>query len=320
MPPRGCLFEENVAMVHEVVIIGSGPAGLTAGIYLGRFKRKPLIIDGNLPGGQMMTTGAVENWPGEISIEGPALMKQIREHAQNVGATFLGDSVTKVDFEKHPFELQTKSSGVLQAKSVIIATGSAPRKLGCPGEDEYWGKGVNVCATCDAPLYEGKEVVVVGGGNSAIAESFALSKFAKKVTIMQILDSLTATDPLMDKALAQPNVEVLYNKRVVEIKGDGETVSGVVVEDQKDKSVSEYPAQGVFIAIGMLPSSKVFEGAIELDERGHIMRSAGLHTSVEGVLVAGDVTDSRYCQAITASGQGCAAALECEDFLISISE
>lgn len=302
-------------MVKDVVIIGSGPAGLTAGIYLGRFKRDTLIIDGNLPGGQLMTTGVVENWPGEISIDGPTLMKKIRDHAQSCGCSFLSDSVDSIDFSKKPFVIRTKNKGDIQAKSVIISTGSAPRKLGCPGEKEYWGRGVNTCATCDAPLYEGKEVVVVGGGNSAIAESFALSKYAKKVTLIQLLDKLTATDPLIDKTLAHSNVEVLYNKKVVEIVGNGERVTGVVLEDQKDNTRSDFSTEGVFVAIGMVPSSQLFKDYVELDDHGYIIRKEGAQTSVEGVFVAGDVSDWRYRQAITASGQGCAAALECEKWL-----
>lgn len=308
----------STEQVPEVVIIGSGPAGLTAGIYLGRFKRNPLIIDGDLPGGQLMTTGIVENWPGEVSIDGPELVNKIRKHAESCGCEFLADSVESVDFSKRPFVIRTKNKGDIQAKSVIITTGSSPRRLGCEGEDKYWGKGVNTCATCDAPLYEGKEVVVVGGGNSAIAESFALSKYAKKVTIIQVLDKLTATDPLVDKTLEQKNVDVLYKKKVVEIIGDGEKVTGVVLEDQDSKEKSEFSAEGVFIAIGMIPSSGLFKDYIELDKRGYIVRSEGARTMVDGIFVAGDVSDRRYRQAITASGQGCAAALECEEWLANV--
>ena len=305
-------------MVYEAIIIGSGPAGLTAGIYLGRFKRKPLILEGDLPGGQLMTTGAVENWPGDVSVNGPELMKKMRQHAQKTGCSFLSDNVVEVDFSKTPFVIRTKNKGELLAKSVIIATGASPKRLGCPGENEYWGKGVNTCATCDAPLYEGREVVVVGGGNSAIAESFALSKYAKKVTIVQVGEQLTATDPLKDKTLEQPNVEVLCNKKVLEILGDGKSVVAVKLEDQKDKSVSEYKTQGVFIAIGMKPNTELFKDYIEVNKSGYVVWKEGMQTSLEGVFSAGDVSDFRYRQAITASGQGCAAALECERFLQGI--
>jgi thioredoxin reductase (NADPH) len=198
---------------------------------------------------------------------------------------------------------------------VIVATGASPKKLGCLGEKEYWGKGVNTCATCDAPLYEGREVVVVGGGNSAIAESFALSKYAKKVTIVQVGQQLTATDPLKDKTLERPNIGVLYNKKVLEILGDGQKVVGIKLEDQKDKSISEYKTQGVFIAIGMKPNTELFLDYLEVNKSGYLLWKEGMQTSLEGVFSAGDVSDFRYRQAITASGQGCAAALECERFL-----
>jgi len=301
-------------MVYEVVIIGSGPAGLTAGIYLGRFKRTLLIIDGNQPGGQLMSTGAVENWPGNISINGPELMKNMREHAKACGAAFLADTVVCVEFSSSLFTVFTKHDKILKAKSVIIATGSSPRRLDVPGEDEYWGKGVTVCATCDAPLYKDKQVVVVGGGNSAIAESYALSKFAKHVIILQLYDRLTATDPLTDKGLECPNVEGLYNNKVVEVKGDGVRVTAVVLEDQKDRSISEITTEGIFIAIGMVPNSAPFKDSIEIDDSGYIVKKHGCCTSQPGIFVAGDVADRVYQQAITASGMGCSAALECEEF------
>jgi thioredoxin reductase (NADPH) len=261
-----------------------------------------------------MTTDVVENWPGDVSVEGPALMKRMLGHAEKYGASVIQDSVTSVDFSKSPFTVVTKNGAKLLSKTVIIATGSSPKKLNVPGEKEYWGKGVNVCATCDAPLYGGKEVVVVGGGNSAIAEGYALSKYAKKVTIIQVLEKLTATDPLMDILLAQKNVSVICNKKVLEIKGN-KSVTSVILEDQKDKSISEYTAQGVFVAIGLKPNTEAFQGHISIDTYGYIERTKGCNTSVKGIFVAGDVTDYRYRQAITASGQGCSAALECEEFL-----
>ena len=301
-------------MEYEVVIVGSGPAGLTAGIYLARFKRNPFIIEGNIPGGQLMTTGLVENWPGDISIDGPVLMKRIREHAKKCGVEFFSDEVVAVDIESRPFFISTKHGKKIIAKSLIIATGSSPRRLKIPGEEEYWGRGVNVCATCDAPLYQDREVVVVGGGNSAVAESYALSKQAKKVTIIQVHEKLTATDPLLDKVLASPNVNVLYNKKAVEIKGDGERVTSIILEDTNNKTVQEFVTQGVFVAIGLVPNSLPFKGQLDIDSSGYIVKTGAL-TSQEGIFVAGDVSDKKYRQAITASGQGCAAALECEEFL-----
>jgi thioredoxin reductase (NADPH) len=306
-------------MVREVVIIGSGAAGLTAGIYLGRFKRSPLIIDGGMPGGQLMTTGAVENWPGDISVEGPDLMKRMREHAKACGSEFEADEAVDVDFSQKPFAVVTKNGKKILAKSVIVATGSSPKKLGVPGEEKYWGRGVNTCATCDAPLYAGKNVVVVGGGNSAIAESYALSKHAKKVTIIQLLDKLTATDPLTDKALEQPNVSVLLNKKVIEIIGDEERITHAILEDQKDKSKSEFKTEGLFVAIGLDPNSKPFKNKLSIDKYGYIIKDNGVTSSVEGVFVAGDVADFKYRQAVTAAGEGCKAALECEIYLQKLS-
>ena len=302
-------------MIHDVIIIGSGPAGLTAGMYLGRFKHKPLIIDGDLPGGQLMKTGAVENWPGEQSIQGPALVQQLHEHAEKSGSTFLADTVTAVDFSKQPFSLTTKNHGTLQANSVIIATGSSPKRLGAAGEDDYWGKGVNICAVCDAPLYQDKEVVVVGGGNGGVESAYALGRYAKKVTMIQILDKLTATDPLVDTVLATPHISVIYNKRVIEIKGNGDRVGAVVLEDQKDKSISEITTDGVFISIGMIPKAQLFKGQIDINEWGYLVATKGRHTNIPGIFVAGDVEDYKYRQAITASGDGCAAALEVDKYL-----
>ena len=309
-------------MIHEVIIIGSGPAGLTAGIYLSRFKRNPLIIEGSEPGGQLMMTGAVENWPGNLSVDGPTLMKNIREHAEKSGATFLAQQVVSINFSKQPFTLTTKDKKVLQTRSLVIATGAHPRKLGVPGEDEYWGKGVNVCATCDAPLYTDKEVIVVGGGNSAIAEAYALGKYAKKVTIIHVLDELTATDPLKDEVISNPKISVLCCEKVIEVKGDENGVTSVILENQKttttkEHSTSEFLTQGVFVAVGYIPNSKLFAGQLEIDKRGYVVRVDGAQASVSGVYAAGDVTDTKYRQAITASGQGCAAAIECEGFLKS---
>ena len=229
------------------------------------------------------------------------------------------DKIEKVDFSKQPFTLTTKNGKILQAKSVIIATGASPKKLKIPGEDKYWGKGVNVCATCDAPLYAEKEIIVVGGGNSAIAESYALSKHVKKITIIQISDKLSATDPLKEEVLQNPKVDVLYNTAVKEIKGDGQKVTSVILEDQKNKTTFDYSTEGVFIAIGHEPNSSPFEKQLKIDDRGYIIRQEGYKTSAQGVFVAGDVTDSKYRQAITAAGQGCAAALECEKFLTMVT-
>ncbi len=302
-------------MVYNVVIIGSGPAGLTAGIYAARAKLQPLIIDGPLPGGQLMTTTKVENWPGTVSIMGPDLMINMREHAQASGASFVSENVASVDFSRRPFTVVTDSKKTIQAKSIIIATGAVNKKLACKGEAEYWGNGVSTCATCDAPFYEGREVVVVGGGNTAMTEAEHLTHVAKKVTIIHILDKLSATDPIKEKVLVNPKVQIIYNTTVVEIMGDGKRVTGAMIENKKDKKRITVNAEGVFIAIGFKPNTEIFKNHIAMDQYGYITVSDHTRTNIDGVFAAGDVADYRYRQAITSSGVGCMAALDAQNFL-----
>ena len=302
-------------MVHDVVIIGSGPAGLTAGIYTARAKLDTLIIEGSLPGGQLMNTAAVENWPGMVSAQGPDLMMDMRKQAESCGSAFTSGSVTDVDFSSLPYKLFLDNQTVIQAKSVIIATGSGNRKLGCPGEAEYLAKGVSVCATCDAPFYKDKDVIIVGGGNSAVAEAFHLAHFARKVTIIHILDALTGSDRLKDKVLANPKISVMYNTTIKEIAGDGMHVTHVVAENQKTKESAQIQASGVFIAIGFYPNTDFLGKHLDIDQRGYLVRTGTTTTNKEGVFAAGDVTDNFYRQAITASGMGCMAALDCQTYL-----
>jgi thioredoxin reductase (NADPH) len=302
-------------MIYDVVIIGSGPAGLTAGIYTSRAKLNTIIFEGNQPGGQLTTTTSVENWPGNISIMGPDLMMQMREHAEHCGAKLEVSMVTKVNFEQQPFAVQLSGGKEVQARAVIIATGASHKKLGCKGEMEYWGKGVSVCATCDAPFFKDKHVVVVGGGNSAVAEADHLSHLANKITIIHILDQLTATDPIKDTILANPKVEAIYNSTVKELKGDANKLTSVIIENQKTKEVKEISADGAFVAIGMSPNTSIFKDQIELDKYGYIVLKNHTATSKDGVFAAGDVADYKYRQAITSSGSGCMAALDCQYFL-----
>jgi len=302
-------------MIHKLIIVGSGPAGLTAGIYAGRAKLKPLIIEGNQPGGQLTTTSKVENWPGNKEIDGPKLMMNIREHAVYSGCELLDDVVEKVDFSTKPYKLYLQSGKELQAESVIIATGASHRKLGVEGEEKYWGNGVSVCSVCDAPLYKDKEVVVIGGGNSAMTEAYYLAEFAKKITIIHIGEKITATDPIKDLVLANEKVNVIYNSTVIKIEGDDQKVTNVIVENQKDKSASTVKSDGVFVAIGLKPNSNIFKGQLDIDEKGYVIITQKSFTSKEGIFAAGDVSDFRYRQAITAAGQGCMAALDCLESL-----
>ncbi|MBD3273110.1 thioredoxin-disulfide reductase [Candidatus Dependentiae bacterium] len=301
--------------IEKTIIIGSGPAGLTAGIYLGRAKQKPLLIEGRQPGGQLTTTTKVENWPGDKEIQGFKLMMNMKEHAKNSGCEIISDTVTKIDLSKKPYTVFTKSEKELKAESIIIATGATHKKLGIPGEEEYWSKGVSVCATCDAPFFQDKNVIIVGGGDSAVTEAEHLRNFAKKVTIIHILEELTATDPIKDKILEDPKVEIIYNSTLTKIEGDGEKATKVEIEHQKTNDKKTLETDGVFIAIGMKPNTEFLKDQIELDEYGYIILKEKTSTSKEGVFAAGDVHDYVYKQAITASGFGCMAALDCQKYL-----
>lgn len=302
-------------MVYDVAIIGSGPAGLTAGIYMTRGQFSTIIIEGIQAGGQLMTTSKVENWPGTLEILGPDLMANIKQHAQSSGCTMVPSTVTGVNFAKKPFSLTCENGQTIQAKSVIIATGSSHKKLGCKGELEYWGKGVSVCATCDAPLYQDREVVIIGGGNTAMVEAEHLSHVAKKITIINLLDDLSATDPLKLKVLASPKVTIKHHTSTKEIQGDGLGVTQVLVEDTKTHEMSAIKTDAVFVAIGLTPNSQLFKDILKIDAHGYLVVTDGTQTSIPGVFAAGEVADSRYRQAVTSAGFGCMAALDCENYL-----
>jgi thioredoxin reductase (NADPH) len=312
------IMQTTPSFIHNVIIIGSGPAGLTAGIYAGRAGLKPLIIDGSLPGGQLMTTTHVENWPGEISILGIDLMMKMREHAQAYGATFLGGMVTATNFSGTLHELTLNDGTKLYAKTVIIANGSSHKKLGCPGEQEYFGRGVTVCATCDAPFYKGKRVVVVGGGNSAMTEAEHLTHFASHVTILQLPAEISATDPIKDKVLAHPKVTVICSAQTTEILGNETTVTGLAYKNLLTGSVEKLDVQGVFVAIGLKPNTAPYAGQVELTEFGHVKLYEKTKTSAEGVFVAGDIADWVYQQAISSAGDGCRAALDAQRYLAKL--
>jgi thioredoxin reductase (NADPH) len=304
-------------MIYDVAIIGSGPAGLTAGIYASRAKLNTVIIEGPQPGGQLMTTTSVENWPGMVSVQGPDLMIDMRQQAAKCGAQLLSENVTDVDFSQRPFKLITNSGKTIQAKAVIIGTGATNKRLGCPGEAEYWAKGVATCATCDAPFYQDKEVIIVGGGNTAVTEAEHLLHFVKKLTVVHILNTLSANDPIKDKVLENPKAQFIYSSTVVEIKGNGQQVTEVIIENQQDKSRQLLKANGVFIAIGFNPNTALFKGQLAMDQYGYLTVKNHTRTSVDGVFAAGDVADFRYRQAVTSAGVGCMAALDCQAFLAS---
>ena len=304
--------------MYNLVIIGAGPAGLTAGIYAGRAGLNPVIIEGSLPGGQLMTTTTVENWPGEVSIFGTDLMIKVREHAAAYGAQLASGTVARVNFSARPFEIVLDDGQTFLAKSVIVANGSSHKKLGCAGEQEYFGRGVTVCATCDAPFYKGKKVVVVGGGNSAMTEAEHLTHFASQVTILQLPAEISATDPIKDKVLAHSKVSVICNAKTTEICGNSDAVTGIKYVDTATGIEHEIPCEGVFVAIGLNPNTSLYKGQLELTSWGHIKLFGTTKTSVEGVFAAGDIADGVYQQAISSAGDGCKAALDAQRYLSTL--
>jgi thioredoxin reductase (NADPH) len=299
---------------YDVIIIGSGPAGYTAGIYTSRAKLKTLIISGMLPGGQLMTTSEVENYPGfPNGIFGPELMMNMRQQAERFGSIVLDDEVIAVNFKQRPFIITTSSEG-FQAESVLICTGASPRKLGIPAEQQFAGRGVSYCATCDGPFFKGEDIVVVGGGDTAIEEATFLTKFGKSVKIVHRRESLRASKILQEKAFENPKIKFLWNSVVADIRGDKKVASVTVMDINKQKE-QEISAGGLFVAIGHDPNTDIFKGKLEMDDKGYIILKNQTRTSVEGVFAAGDVHDYRYRQAVTAAGFGCMAALDVEKWL-----
>lgn len=304
-----------MAKIHEVIIIGSGPAGLTAAIYTARAKLNPLVITGPNPGGQLINTTFIENWPGEISILGADLMTNINKHALHFGAKLIAEDVTKVDFSQRPFKIWTNNKQELHTNSVIIATGAKPKLLGCPGEQQYWNKGVSTCAVCDGALYSEKQIIIVGGGDTAMEDALFLTRFNNQITIIQIGKTLTASKIMQERVLSKANIKIIYNSTVQEILGNQTQVTAVNITNLQTGAVQKLSADAIFLAIGLKPMSDIFAGQIETEAYGHIIVTNQTHSSIPGVFIAGDVCDRRYRQAITAAGFGCMAALDVEKFL-----
>lgn len=299
--------------IYDVIIIGSGPAGLTAAIYTTRANLKTLVIAGSKWGGQLQLTTLVENYPGfPEGIQGPELMTAMRKQAEHHGAQIIDKDFVSGEFGSKPFKVRTTEQEY-EARSVIIATGADTKWLGVAGEQEKIGRGVSSCAPCDAPFFRGKNVIVVGGGDSAMEEALVLSKFASNVTIVHRSDSFRASEIMQKRAKENPKIKILFNTEIKEILGD-QKVEKVRLFNNKTNEELELPIDGVFVAIGHIPNSKVFAG-IEADEHGFIKVADHYRTNVEGVFVAGDVHDAEYKQAVTAAGFGSAAALEAEKWL-----
>ena len=302
----------------KVLIIGSGPAGYTAGVYASRALLEPILVQGMEPGGQLTVTTEVENWPGEIEIQGPELMQKMEAHARATGCEIVSDVITSLDLSSRPFTAKGDSGSIYTADSVILATGARAKWLGLPSEEKFKGYGVSACATCDGFFYRGEEICVVGGGNTAVEEALFLTKFASRVTLIHRRDELRAEKILQERLLRNPKIEPLWFHEVVEILGteDPKGVTGVRVKHVKTGEEKEIPCKGVFIAIGHAPASELVKDQVETHMGGYVVTKPGsTETSVPGVFAAGDLTDWKYRQAVTSAGMGCMAALDAEHFL-----
>jgi thioredoxin reductase (NADPH) len=307
--------------LRNVIIIGSGPAGLTAALYSARANLQPLLIEGLEAGGQLMMTTTVENWPGfRNGIMGPDLMAEMRAQAERFGSEMIQGYVNSVDLCAKPFVVRT-ASAEYTAKSVIVATGASARLLGLPAERTLMGHGVSTCATCDGYFFRGQDIAVVGGGDSAMEEAMFLTKFASKVTVVHRRETLRASKIMQDKARANSKIAWLLNSEVTEINDTAKgEVTSMVVRNNVSNELTEVPVSGVFVAIGHTPNTQLFKGQLEMDANGYLITHDGMKTSVPGVFACGDVQDHIYRQAITAAGTGCMAALDAEHYLDGVPE
>ncbi len=303
----------------NVLIIGSGPAGYSAAIYAARANLQPILVSGMQPGGQLTITTDVENYPGFADvIQGPWLMEQMQKQAEHVGTKIIHDHIAEVDFSKQPFIAKGESGDVYEGGSVIIATGAQAKWLGLPSEAKFQGFGVSGCATCDGFFFKGKDVIVVGGGNTAVEEALYLTKHARKVTVVHRRDSFRAEKILQDRLFKHPNIEVIWDSALEEVVGTEEplSVTGAKLKNTKTGQISERKVDGIFIAIGHKPNTDIFQGKIDMDKEGYILTKPGtVNTNIPGVFAAGDVQDKTYRQAVTAAGTGCMAALDAARFL-----
>jgi thioredoxin reductase (NADPH) len=304
---------------RKVAIIGSGPAGLTAAIYAARANLEPLVIAGNVPMGQLMITSDVENYPGfPEGIQGPELMQTFRDQAERFGATILVRDATRVDFSSRPFGIWV-GNDEYRADTVIVATGASALWLGLESEEEFRGRGVSACATCDGFFFRGREVAVVGGGDTALEEATFLTRFADKVTMLVRRGEFRGSKIMQDRAMNHPKIDVLWNKEVTEVRGEM-TVSSLALRDTATSEESELAVQGMFVAIGYKPNTELFAGQLDIGPGGYLEVVGETGSNVEGVFIAGDVHDHHYRQAVTAAGDGCKAAIDAERWLASVGE
>ncbi|MEJ5245581.1 MAG: thioredoxin-disulfide reductase [Bacteroidota bacterium] len=307
--------------MYDVVVLGSGPAGLTAALYASRANLKVVVLEGLQPGGQLTITTEVENFPGfENGVQGPEMMDIFRRQAQRFGAETVFEIATKVDFSKRPFTIHTANGKEFKSKAVIIATGASAKLLGLPSEQKYWGAGISACATCDGFFYRGKKVFVVGGGDTALEEAIYLTNHASSVTVIHRRDEFRASKIMVDRAKSNPKISFILDSVVEEFLGEEKngikSLTGIKVRNVKTNEISEHSADGVFIAIGHKPNTDIFRDIINLDENGYIITEGkSTYTNIPGVFACGDVQDHIYRQAVTAAGSGCMAAIDCERWL-----
>ena len=302
----------------KVLIIGSGPAGYTAGVYAARAMLDPILVQGLEPGGQLTTTTEVENWPGDTEVQGPDLMVRMEAHARAMGCEIIGDIISSVAFDKRPFVAQGDSGTTYTADALILATGARAKWIGLPSEEAFKGFGVSACATCDGFFYRGKEIVVIGGGNTAVEEALFLTNFASKVTLVHRRDTLRAEKILQDRLFKNPKIEPLWFHQLEEVVGDDNPkgVTGIRVRNVQTGDIRDIPCAGVFVAIGHAPANELVKDVLETHMGGYVVtKPDSTETSIPGVFAAGDLTDHKYRQAVTSAGMGCMAALEAERWL-----
>ena len=302
----------------KVLIIGSGPAGYTAGVYAARAMLQPLLVQGIEPGGQLTTTTEVENWPGDTQVQGPELMVRMEAHARAMGTEIIGDIITTLDLKQRPFVAVGDSGTTYTADAIILATGARAKWLGLPSEEKFKGFGVSACATCDGFFYRGMEIVVIGGGNTAVEEALFLTNFASKVTLIHRRDTLRAERILQDRLFKHPKIETLWFNEVAEVIGADSPrgVEAVRVRNVQTGALTTIPCKGVFVAIGHSPASELVKDVLELHDGGYVsVKPGSTATSIPGVFAAGDLTDHHYRQAVTSAGMGCMAALDAEKYL-----